>query len=452
MDEPRFTDARVPDAGLRQLFAIEHRWQRWLDVERALADAQAELGIVPRGSAAAIAAAADLARLDVDRVRRGIAETSHPLMALIQELSEAAGEPHGGWVHWGATTQNIMQTGDVLVLREAHHRLLDLLAGVLGVAADLAERGAEMVMAGRTHGQHAVPITFGFKVAVWIDEITRHVTRLRRAGDHAFVAMTGGAAGTFASLGSSGPAVEAGVARRLGLRPMDVPARSIADPFAEYVCALGLLACTSGKIAHEVALLMKTEVGEVREPQPPATVGSSTMPHKRNPQLSQDVLTVSAQIRAIVPLALEAMSQEHEGDGAGTAMMDDALARACILSGDALTRLAVILGGLELDPARMRVNLDITDGLIVSEAVMLTLGEAIGRQRAHAAVSDAARAAGRDGGRFLDALAADSRVSAHLDTAAITALLDPSRHTGQCIDMAHDGARRARELVAELRG
>ena len=192
MDEPRFTDARVSDAGLRQLFAIEHRWQRWLDVERALADAQAELGIVPRRSAAAIAAAADLARLDVDRIRRGIAETSHPLMALIIELSEAAGEPHGGWVHWGATTQNVMQTGDVLVLREAHRRLLDLLAGVLGVAADLAERGAEMVMAGRTHGQHAVPITFGFKVAVWIDEIIRHVTRLRHAGDHAFVAMTGG--------------------------------------------------------------------------------------------------------------------------------------------------------------------------------------------------------------------------------------------------------------------
>jgi adenylosuccinate lyase len=153
------------------------------------------------------------------------------------------------------------------------------------------------------------------------------VTRLRRAEDHAFVAMTGGAAGTFASLGSHGPTVQAEVAHRLGLRPMSVPARSIADPLAEYVCALGMLPSTSGKIVHEVALLMKTEVGEVREPKPPATVGSSTMPHKRNPRLSQDVLTISAQIRALVPLALEAMYQEHEGDGAGTAMMDDALTR-----------------------------------------------------------------------------------------------------------------------------
>jgi 3-carboxy-cis,cis-muconate cycloisomerase len=152
----------------------------------------------------------------------------------------------------------------------------------------------------RTHGQHAVPITFDFKVAVWIDEITRHVTRLRRAEDHAFVAMTGGAAGTFASLGSHGPTVQAEVAHRLGLRPMSVPAHSIADPFAEYVCARDA-ALTSGKIVHEAALLMKTEVGEVREPKPPATVGSSTMPHKRNPQRSKDVLTISAQIRARQP-------------------------------------------------------------------------------------------------------------------------------------------------------
>ena len=180
-------------------------------------------------------------------------------------------------MHWGATTQNIMQTGDVLVLRDAHRRLLDLLAGVLGAAADLAERGADMVMAGRTHGQHAVPITFGFKVAVWIDELARHVTRLRLAADHAFVGDDRRGGRHVRVTRVRGPTVQAGVAQRLGLRPMTVPARSIADPFAEYVCALGMLASTSGKIAHEVFLLMKTEVAEVREPAPPATVGSSTI-------------------------------------------------------------------------------------------------------------------------------------------------------------------------------
>lgn len=451
MNGPRFTDGRVPDAGIRSLFALEHRWQRWLDVEGALAAAQADVGMVPHASAEAIGAAAQLEDLDVDRIHRGIAETSHPLMALIVMLAEAAGDPHGGWVHWGVTTQNVTQTGDVLVLREAHEVLLDLLAGVLDAAADLAENGADVVLAGRTHGQHAVPITFGFKVAVWIDELSRHVTRLLRAADHGFRAMTGGAAGTFAGLGPEGPAVQAGVARRLGLEAMTVPARSIADPFAEYVCALGMLASTSGRIAREVALLMTTEVGEVREPQPPATVGSSTMPHKRNPQLSQDVIAIAAQVRALVPLALEGMLQDHEGDGVGTAIMDDALARACILSGDALTRLVVILGGLELDTSRMARNLESTHGLIGSEAVMLALGRIIGRQHAHDVVSEAAVAVRRDGSRLADALAADPRVTSHLDAAAITALLDPSQHTGRSREIANDGAALARTLAARLR-
>jgi adenylosuccinate lyase len=263
--------------------------------------------------------------------------------------------------------------------------------------------------------------------------------------------MTGGAAGTFAGLGPDGPTVQAGVARRLGLRPMTVPARSIADPFAEYVCALGILASTSGRIARDVALLMTTEVAEVAEPQPPATVGSSTMPHKRNPQLSQDVIAITAQIRALVPLALEGMLQDHEGDGAGTAIMDDVLARACVLSGDTLTRLVVILGGLELDTDRMRRNLEITDGLVSSEAVMLALGRVIGRQHAHDVVSEAASAAGRDGRRFADALGTDPRVTAHLDATAIAALLDPAHHTGRSSEIAHEGASRARTLAARLR-
>jgi adenylosuccinate lyase len=160
-------------------------------------------------------------------------------------------------VHWGATTQNITQTGDVLVLREAHRRILRLLAGVLIAAADLAERTAGLLAAGRTHGQHAVPITFGFKPAGWIDELDRHVTRLRSAEPRVFTAMTGGAAGTFASLGPAGPAVQDAVAARLGLTPMAVPSRAIADSFAEYVCLLGLLGATGTRIAHEGYELMR---------------------------------------------------------------------------------------------------------------------------------------------------------------------------------------------------
>src|SRR5947209_5331239 len=207
------TAARVADPGIRALYKQENRWQAWLDVEVALARAQAELDIIPKEAAEAIARAARLDLLDRKRIDEGFARTGHTIVPLVWELGRVVGEPHGGWVHWGATTQNITQTGDLLVLRQAHRVFLRLIGGALAAAADLAERGAELPMAGRTHGQHAVPATFGFKVAVWIDELSRHVERFRQAAPRIFVAMLGGAAGTFASLGAEGPAVQAEIGK-----------------------------------------------------------------------------------------------------------------------------------------------------------------------------------------------------------------------------------------------
>jgi 3-carboxy-cis,cis-muconate cycloisomerase len=306
------TAARVSDPGVRALYKLENRWQAWLDVEAALARAQAELGIIPAEAAEAIARAARLDLLDRARIDEGFARTGHTIVPLVWELSRIVGEPHGGWVHWGATTQNITQTGDLLVLRQAHRIFLRLIGDALLAAADLAEKGADMPIAGRTHGQHAVPATFGYKPAVWIDELIRHAERLRQAAPRIFVAMLGGGAGTFASLGKDGPAVQAGIARQLGMEPMAVPSRALGDHLAENICLLGLLAATCGKIAREIYTLMKTEFGEVEEPVPPGTVGSSTMPQKRNPKLCQDIIAASAEIRSCVPLALEAMQTEHE--------------------------------------------------------------------------------------------------------------------------------------------
>ena len=185
------TAARVSDPGIRELYRQESRWQAWLDVEAALAGAQAELGIIPQPAADAITRAARLELLDRTRIDEGFARTGHTIVPLVWELSRVVGDPHGGWVHWGATTQNITQTGDLLVLRRAHRIFLGLIGEVLGAMADLAERGAEMPIAGRTHGQHAVPATFGYKPAVWIDEMIRHVERLRQAAPRLFVAMLG---------------------------------------------------------------------------------------------------------------------------------------------------------------------------------------------------------------------------------------------------------------------
>src|SRR3984957_3394537 len=367
MSDERSTATRVSDPGIRALYHLENRWQAWLDVEAALARAQAELGIIPRDAAEAIARAARLELLDRARIDEGFARTGHTIVPLVWELSRVVGEQHGGWVHWGATTQNITQTGDLLVLRQAHGVFLQLIGETLTAMADLAERGADMPIPGRTHGQHAVPATFGYKVAVWIDELIRHVERFRQAAPRIFVAMLGGGAGTFASWGEQGPPVQAGIGKQLGMLPMSIPSRALGDHLAENICLLGLLAATCGKIGREVYTLMKTEFGEVEEPVPPGTVGSSTMPQKRNPKLCQDIIAAAAEIRSAVPVALEAMQTEHEADRTSSLMMDAAEARACIATGDMLSRLVEVLRGLRLDPQRMRQNLDLGGGAIMGE-------------------------------------------------------------------------------------
>ena len=242
------TATRVSDPGIRALYKLENRWQAWLDVEVALAQAQAALDIIPEQAAVAIAKCADISLMDRARIDEGFARTGHTLVPLVWELGQLVGEPHGGWVHWGATTQNITQTGDLLVLRQAHQIFVQLLQNLLEAMADLAEKSADMPIAARTHGQHAVPATFGLKVATWIDEILRHLERLEQAAPRIFVAMLGGAAGTYASLGEQGPAVQRGMGERLGMTSMRVPSRSISDHFTENVCVLAMLAATCGKI------------------------------------------------------------------------------------------------------------------------------------------------------------------------------------------------------------
>ena len=447
-DEP--TSYRVPDPGVRTLFAEASRYQAWLDVEAALAQAQAELGIIPRHAAEEITRKAQLSLLDMAAIRAGLAKTGHSLVPLIWELDRVCDGDAGGYVHWGATTQNITQTGQLLLVHRAHRVFLRQLGALLDILADLAERTKSMLLPGRTHGQHALPATFGFKVAVWIDELCRHVERLRGAEGRVFVAMLGGGAGTMASLGAIGLTVQAKMAERLQMGAMTVPARSIGDHQAEYVSLLGLLAATSSKIGREIYTLMKQEFGEVEEPVPPGTVGSSTMPQKRNPKLSQDIVAAAAQVRALVPLALEAMQTEHEADRTTSVMFDRAITEACSLTGDILQRLIEIFSGLQVFPDRMLENLHRSGGLIMAEALMLELGTRIGRQRAHDVIYDAAQAAATERRPFHTLLGEDERVRSHLTPAQVTELLDPARYTGLCRQFAEESAVRARKVAATL--
>src|SRR5262245_19773411 len=449
LEEP--TSLRIDDPGVRALFTEAARFQSWLDVEAALAQAQAELGIIPDAAAREITRKAHVSYLDLGAVRAGLARTGHPLVPLVWELDRVCEGDAGGYVHWGATTQNVTQTGQLLQVRRAHEIFLRQLASILTALAALAEKTKDMLLPGRTHGQHAVPATFGFKVAVWIDELGRHVDRLLGCEDRVFVAMLGGGAGTLASLGEPGLATQEKMAAKLGMRPMPMPARTIGDHQAEYVLLLGMLAATGGKIAREIYTLMQQEVGEVEEPVPEGTVGSSTMPQKRNPKLSQDIVAAAAQVRALVPLALDAMNTEHEADRATSIMMGRALSQACELTGDILQRFIALFEGLRVFPERMRRNLDLSGGLIMAEALMLELGKQIGRQRAHDAVYEAAQGSVVKGRPFREMLAEDPHVKARLTPAQVDALLDPARYTGLCGWFARRGAAAAREIATRIR-
>ena len=448
--QERPTAARVTEPGIRALFTREARWQSWLDVEAALARAEAGLRMIPPEAADEIERNCRLELFDMQRVEDGLAVTGHPLVPLIWELDRICAGDAGGYAHWGATTQNITQTGDVLQLRRAHGVVLDLLGRVLTALADLAERTADDPIAGRTHGQHAVPATFGVKVAVWIDELSRHVERLRQSEPRVFVAMLGGAAGTAASFGEQGLVAQHALAEELNLASMPVPGRTIHDHNAEYVVLLALLATTSRKIADELYTLMKPEFGEIEEPVPPGTVGSSTMPQKRNPKLAQDIRAAAAQVQALLPLALDAMRTEHEADGSTSQMIERALFGSVELVGDILARLETIFADLRVFPARMRQNLDLSGGLIVSERIMLALGERLGRQRAHDIVYEHAQQAAVTGTPFRDLLAADADVSAQLSPQELDDLLDPAAYTGACAAMAREQAARGREVASSV--
>ena len=450
MQQGNPTSFRVPDPGIAALFEQDARWQAWLDVEAALAKAEAELGMIPEAAAEEIVKKCDLSLFDRNRLTEGFTRTGHTLVPLVWELSRLCDGDAGNYVHWGATTQNITQTGDLLQLRKAHRIYLNQLSQIFTALAKLADKSKDMALPGRTHGQHAVPATYGLKVAIWIDEFARHTERLRQCEPRVFQALLGGAAGTVASFGDEGLDVQARMAAHLDMPAMQVPARSIMDHLVEHVMLLGLLAATCGKFGYEIYTGMKQEFGEVEEPISPGTVGSSTMPQKRNPHLSQDVMAYAAQIRTMVPLAMESVMTEHEANRQTSLMMRYAEREVCLLMGDTLERVRLLAEGLVLKPERMRANLDLTDGLIMAEPMMLALGEYVGRQEAHDIVYDAAQEAAVGDKTFIELLSADKRVTGHLSTRQIEKLLDPTAYTGLCAKMAVEQADRARKLAAEL--
>jgi 3-carboxy-cis,cis-muconate cycloisomerase len=416
---------------MRAVFDDDALVRRWLDVEVALARAQAGLGLIPGDAAAAIATQASVYEPDLEQLSRGIAETGHPLMPFIEDFARTCPDGSGEYVHWGATTQDIMDTAVVLQLREALGLIEPALELVTGMLRGLALEHRATPMAGRTHGQHALPITLGFKLAVVIDELERHRDRLRDLRPRLLVVQFAGAAGTLASLGADGRAVTEALAGELELGVPTIAWHSARDGFTELVCVAAMVGATCAKLASEVILLQKTEVAELAEPNTEQSVGSSTMPQKRNPMLSEGIVAAGKLLAQQPSLAVGAMVHQHERDMSAWQAEWKFLPDTAILLAGALELTRQVVEGLSVDPAAMLRNLALTDGLINAEAVMMAIAPTVGRQRAHTVVGAASRRSFDEGLPFLDCLLEEPEIAAALDRAAAEALLQPTAYLGE---------------------
>lgn len=416
------------------IWEIETTLQRMLDVEAALTRASADAGVVPHAAVAPIAAACDVALLDIPALLDASASAGNTAIPLVKQLTAVvkARDPEAArYVHWGATSQDIIDTATVLQSLDSCDVIDAALARVCQLLASLAATHRDTPQVGRTWLQQALPITLGLKFAQALDAMLRHRTRLAAAREQVRVLQFGGAAGTLASLGAHAPAVLQGLAAALDLRAPDVSWHTQRDRLAELACCWGMVTGSLGKLAGDIALQMQTEIGELAEPAGAGKGGSSTMPHKRNPVGCAAVLTAAQRVPPLVATMLGGMVQQHERALGGWQAEWDALPDIARLTGGALDAVVGILDGLNVDRARLSANLDLTQGLILGEAVMLALGERLGRIEAHHLVEAASKAAVSQKRTLREVLLEQSDVRAQLSETQLTQLLDPAHYTGQ---------------------
>ena len=428
-DSLLFRDAFGTPA-MRAVFSDHTLLSRYVEVEVALAQAQAQCGVIPAEAAAAIAARADAGALDLETLRHETDNVGYPILPLVHQLVRQCGEA-GRYVHWGATTQDIMDTADVLRVRAGLALVAADVDALRGILAGLARRYRDTAMAGRTHLQQALPVTFGYKAAIWLAMFDRHAERLQQLRPRVLVGALAGAAGTLASLGADGLPVQAAFCALLGL---DVPVATwhvARDGFAEMVNTLALITGSLGKVATDLILLSSTEFGEVYEPFVPGRGASSTMPQKRNAISSELMLAAAKGVRQHAGLMLDATIQDLERATGPWHAEWIAIPESFVLTAGALHQAKFALGGLVVDAARMQANLGLSKGLIVAEAVMMGLAPQLGRQAAHDLVYAACRVVNESGGTLAEALLADPAVTRHLDAAAIARLTDPANYLGQ---------------------
>ena len=431
MDSELFSD-QFSTPEMQEIFSDRKVVQRWLDVEAALARAEAEAGIIPAEAADEILRIADVEFYDLTAMKVEMDRTSHPIVPLVRAMDEKCGGENGRYIHWGATTQDIIDTGQMLQIKDAWTVIKRDLKTLTGILAKLAKDHKSTVMAGRTHGQQAQPITFGYKVAIWLDELKRHQVRMTETKERLFVGQFSGAVGSMAALGEPGLIIQKRMMDILELKQPTICWHVARDTMAEAASVMAMLTGTIGKIAHEIYILQKSEVAELEEPMPEGKVGSSTMPHKRNPAICETIVALARATKGCVVQAFDNLIAEHERDKIGLQSEREFVARLHAMTHSAVKKMILVSRALSVRSEKMRRNLDITEGLMLSEAVMMALAPVIGRQEAHEVVYKIAQRAAINKTGMKEGLMAAPEITSKLSEIEIDAILDPDAYTGVC--------------------
>lgn len=415
---------------MREIFSEENRIQKWLDVEAALAKAQAKLGIIPSEAAEEIAKKAHYKFMDMDFILAEFKKTKHPLVPTVRGLEKVCENGFGEYVHFGVTTQDVIDTGIVLQFKEAMNLIKQDLKNIAKNLASIAKEHKNTAMMGRTLALQALPITFGHKVAIWLSELNRHYGRINELEKRLYVGSIVGAVGTKASLSEKANEVEKLTLQILGLEVPDISWQPARDRFIELGYVLGNINATFNKIAHQLLILTHNEIDELAEPFGKGQVGSSTMPHKRNPAVSENAVTVSNALRANIAILSDIERHEHERDGQVWKMEWKLLPETFLMLSVVLANMKFVFDGLEIKKDKMLKNLDILDGFVLAERVMFALSNHYGKQHAHEIVYENAMIGIENHKTFKVALLEDERVSKVLSEKDIDALMDATTYVG----------------------
>lgn len=440
----------LADTGIKALLSNEAKYQAWLEVEAALARAQGELGVIPEAAAKKINEKARIENLDFEKMDEIYRKVGHGFVPFLKVFVMACDEESGKYIHFGSTTQNIQQTAQNLVMKQVHEKFLDYTVRILDNLNHLAAKHARTVMAGRTHGKHAIPITYGYKVSVWISEILLSLERMQEVEKRVFTTMMGGAVGAFNSTGEVGIAVQERVAEILDMAPMMVPSRNISSPKIEYINTLQLLANNLHKIAEEVFQTSIEEFGEVAEGFTNGTVGSSTMPHKINPKLSKGIIANAQMLYSLSTVTYCSAARPFEADSTSNMLFDGVMTQALELMTEVLIRAEELTRTLTVNKARMKENAEINAGLDNSEYIMMQIAQHIGKDQAHELVYELAIEAELTHRSYNEILMGNKLISQLFTHKEVEEMLRPENYVGLSATIVDNVVAKSTEAIHSL--